>query len=293
MKSTLVTWLFDLASWLPLPILHRIGSALGRLNYLLSRKYALRLRENLGYEWKGRPEVEFRHALRANAGEMGKSINELPWIWRRPLNKVLRSVSAVHGLEHLTAARERGKGIIVLTPHLGCFEMVGLYVAAQMSMTCMYRVPKLFWLDSVIRSGRERGQMKLARTDVGGVRTLLKSLKRGEAIGLLPDQVPGNGEGEWADFFGRPAYTMTLTGRLAEASGASLLLSYCERLPQGAGYEIHFAPLVFVPGLPVTRQLNTALEKVIRACPTQYLWSYNRYKAPAGVLPPETVRGKK
>jgi len=102
----------------------------------------------------------------------------------------------------------------------------------------------------------------------------------------LPDQVPGKGEGEWADFFGRPAYTMTLVGRLAESSGAAVLMAYVERLPKGAGYIIRFTPLEFVPGTPITNQINMALEKVVRACPTQYLWSYNRYKVPAGIAPP-------
>lgn len=295
MKSTLVAYLFDLAARLPLRILHRAGYALGWLTYSLSGKYAARLRENLGHAWKGhawkdRSEADFRRALRANIAEMGKTISELPWLWRRPLDEVLRSVQSIHGLEHFTAARKRGKGIIVLTPHLGSFEVVGLYVAAQMPMTCMYSVPKLTWLDGVIRGGRERGQMKLARADVSGVRALLKALKRGEAIGVLPDQVPGNGEGEWAEFFGRPAYTMTLVGRLAQASGASILLCYGERLPQGAGYKMHYSALEFAPGTPLARQLNAALEAVIRACPTQYLWSYNRYKIPSGALPPDAVQ---
>jgi KDO2-lipid IV(A) lauroyltransferase len=287
MKSTLVAWLFDLLSWLPLRVLHGFGAVLGWLTYLLSGKYAECLRENLGHEWQGKPEADFRKALRANIKEMGKSISELPWIWRRPLDEVVRSVQSVQGLEHFTAARARGRGVIVLTPHLGSFEIVGLYVAAQMPMTCMYRVPKLPWLDGVIRGGRVRGQMQLARADVGGVRTLLKALKRGEAIGLLPDQVPGNGEGEWAPFFGRSAYTMTLAGKIIEASGATVLLSYGERLPQGVGYIIHFSPLEFTADSPAVRQLNAALEKIIRACPEQYLWSYNRYKVPRGVLPPD------
>ena len=129
--------------------------------------------------------------------------------------------------------------------------------------------------------------MRLARTDIGGVRAMFKALKRGEVIGLLPDQVPGNGEGEWAEYFGRPAYTMTLVGRLMEASGATLLMSYSQRLPHGAGYTIHILPLELSSAEPVTRQINAVMEKIIRSCPAQYLWSYNRYKIPAGVLPPQ------
>ncbi len=280
-----------MAAHLPLAVLHRIGRSCGWLVYRLSPGYAARLKENLGYAWQGRPAAELKRILRANVGEMGKSVAELPWIWRRPLGKVLESVRACHGLEYIEAARERGKGVIFLTPHLGCFEITALYMAARMPLTVMYRPPKLAWLDRVMREGRQRGQTTLARTDVAGVRTLYKALKRGEAIGLLPDQVPGNGEGEWADFFGRPAYTMTLVGRMAESSGAAVLLCYGERLPRGRGYVLHFAPLEFDADRSVASQLNAAQEQLIRTCPEQYLWSYNRYKVPAGAQPPVSKEG--
>ncbi len=290
MKAILVTWLFDMAARLPLRALHAVGGLLGRLMYALDRKYAGRLYENLTHEYRGQPAAEFRRVLHANVREMGKSLCELPFVWRRPLEAVLGKVQSCHGLEHLEAARQRGQGIIFLTPHLGCFEIVSLYLAARMPITVMYRPPKLAWLDGVMRAGRLRGQTALARTDVSGVRAMFKALKRGEAIGLLPDQVPGNGEGEWADFFGRPAYTMTLVGRLAESRGATVLMSYGERLPRGAGYVIHFTPMAFAAGQPVARQLNAVLESVIRERPEQYLWSYNRYKIPAGVQPPAGAR---
>ena len=286
MRSSLVVWLFNLAARLPLGALHRLGTLLGWATYWLSGNYARRLRENLGYAMESCPDKDFRKVLNASVAEAGKGVAELPWLWRRPLAEVTASVRACHGWEHVEAARARGKGIVFLTPHLGCFEISATYAAESIPLTVLYRPPKLAWLEQVMRSGRERGQLRLARTDVGGVRLLYKALKRGEAIGLLPDQVPGKGEGEWADFFGRPAYTMTLVGRLAESSGAAVLMAYVERLPKGAGYIIRFTPLEFVPGTPITNQINMALEKVVRACPTQYLWSYNRYKVPAGIAPP-------
>ena len=137
-----------------------------------------------------------------------------------------------------------------------------------------------------MHAGRERGQMKLAAADLGGVRQLLKTLKRGEIIGVLPDQVPGNGEGEWVPFFGRPAYTMTLIGRLIESSGAAVVMCHSERLARGVGYALHFTSLTFNGASSIPRQMNTALEALIRAHPEQYMWSYNRYKVPRGVLPP-------
>lgn len=286
MKARLLAGLFDLLAWLPLRVLHGAGAVMGWIVYGASARYARRLRENLGVAWQELPRAQLDQLRRANIAEMGKAAAELPWLWRSTQGRVLRSVKTVQGQEHLAAARQNGKGVIVLTPHLGSFEIVAHYVAAQMPMTAMYRVPKQSWLDPIVRRGREHAQMKLARADVGGVRTLLKALKRGEAIGILPDQVPGNGEGEWAPFFGRPAYTMTLAGKLIEASGADVLLAYCERLPRGAGFALHFLPLEVQPGLSLARQINAAQERVIRACPAQYLWSYNRYKVPAGVLPP-------
>jgi len=293
MSSSFVAWLFNLISRLPLWALHRIGTVLGWATYLLSRTYAERLRENLGYGLSDRPETDFRKVLRASVSEAGKGVAELPWVWCRPLPKVMSSVRTCHGWEYVETARTQDKGIIFLTPHFGCFEVCATYLAHFMPITALYRPPKLVWLEQVMRSGRERGQMRLARTDVGGVRLLYKALKRGEAIGLLPDQVPGKGEGEWADFFGRPAYTMTLVARLAESSGASVLMTYVERLPHGKGYAIHFKPLEFVPGLPVTQQINAALEEVVRAFPAQYLWSYNRYKTPAGIeLPGKQKAGQ-
>ncbi len=286
MCPSIVVWLFELAAHLPLGALHRLGTLMGWATYLLSGNYARRLRENLRYEMGSCPEKDFHKVLNASIAEAGKGVAELPWLWRRPLAEVAASVKACHGWEHVEAARARGKGIVFLTPHLGCFEVSATYAAESIPITVLYRPPKLAWLEPVMCSGRERGQMRLARTDVGGVRSLYKALKRGEAIGLLPDQVPGKGEGEWADFFGRPAYTMTLVGRLAESSGAAVLMAYAERLPKGAGYVIHITPLEFVSGIPITKQINAALEKVVRACPTQYLWSYNRYKVPAGIEPP-------
>lgn len=282
--------LFDALARLPLSVLHRIGTLLGWITYLSSRRYASRLRENLLNANLACSESELRRLLHANIREMGKGVMELPWVWRKPFGKVVASVKQCYGLEHFEAAHAQGKGVIVLTPHIGCFEVIGLYIAARSPMTCMYRPPRQKFLDTLMHEGRERGQMKLAPTDLGGVRQLLKALKRGEVIGVLPDQVPGNGEGEWALFFGRPAYTMTLIGRLIESSGAVVVMCHSERLPNGGGYALHFTPVSFDAASSIPKQMNAVLEALIRSHPEQYLWSYNRYKIPRGALPPDAVR---
>lgn len=287
-----MVWIFNQLARLPLSVLHRLGTALGWLTYLLSGSYAERLRKNLGHalefmhDCDGHPEADFRSVLRANVSEAGKSVLELPWVWLRPYDEVVASVKQCHGWEHVEAARARGKGVILLTPHFGCFELISLYVAARLPMTSMYSPPSREFLNTLMLKGRERGQMKLAAADLGGVRQMLKALKRDEVIGILPDQVPGNGEGEWTPFFGRPAYTMTLIGRLIESSDAAVVMCHSLRLPHGEGYALHFTPLSFDASASIPGQINAAMEAVIRSCPEQYLWSYNRYKVPRGVQPP-------
>ncbi len=282
--------LFDVLARLPLPLLHRIGALLGWVVYLTSGRYAARLRENLRRSGIAGSERELRKLLHANIREMGKGVLELPWVWRRPLAQVVASIRQCHGWEHFEAAHAQGKGVIMLTPHIGCFEVISLCIASRLPMTCMYRPPRWKFLDILMHEGRERGQMQLAPTDLGGVRQLLKALKRGQVIGVLPDQAPGNGEGEWAPFFGRAAYTMTLVGRLMQASKAPVVMCHSERLPHGEGYVLHFSPLHLDPAGSVPQQMNALLEQVIRTCPAQYLWSYNRYKVPRGALPPDAVK---
>jgi KDO2-lipid IV(A) lauroyltransferase len=169
---------------------------------------------------------------------------------------------------------------------MGAFEVAAQYAASRMPITVIYRRPKVAWLEPLMRAGRERANVRLVPADVRGVRELFKALARGEAVGFLPDQVPGAGEGEWSEFFGRPAYTMTLAAKLAARDNVACFLAFARRLPRGAGYSILVQPLGPArPGERATRRLNRALEELVRLCPEQYLWGYNRYKRPAGAKP--------
>lgn len=281
MQARILSTLFALAARLPLATNHALGALLGYAVYWLSPSYARRLRENLaGAGLAAQPGT-----LRANIRETGKGMLELPWVWQRPYEEVLAKVRRCDGWQHVETAHTNGRGVIFLTPHLGCFEMLSLYIAKHYPMTSLYRPPRQAFLDRMMKTGRQRGQATLAPADMSGVRLLLKALKRGECIGMLPDQAPGNGEGTWTPFFGRPAYTMTLFGRLLSATGATAILCVSERLPAGAGYALRFEPLAFDAERPTEPQLNAVLERAILALPAQYLWSYNRYKVPHGAPP--------
>ena len=282
--------IFRLLALLPLSWFHTTGILLGWAVYLASPRYAARLRENLAQSGLGGNDAAgIRKLLHQCIAESGKGVMELIPIWFGKPEKVAALVRDCRGWEHVEAGLARGKGVIFLTPHLGCFEISALYAAQHFPMTVLYRPPKLAWLAALMIAGRARGQLTLAPADLRGVRILLRALKRGQAIGLLPDQAPGVGEGVWADFFGRPAYTMTLPGRLAETGGATVLMAFARRLPQGQGYAITIQPVVESPPADASaaaQKLNLAVEDLVRGCPQQYLWSYNRYKAPAGAEKP-------
>jgi len=258
---------------------------LGWLAYHASPSYANRLRENLYKSGVWQSREKFKQLLEVNVLEAGKASAELPWIWFRPQAESARSVQKVSGWDVVEAARRKGRGLILLTPHIGCFEIISQYLSLQFPLTALYRSPRYAMLEPAMLAGRTRPSMRLAPADVTGVRILLKALKHGEAIGILPDQVPAQGDGEWADFFGRPAYTMTLAARLAKRADTPVVITYAIRLPHGTGYELSFEPMPpCEPGESPTRQLNRALENVIRRFPEQYMWSYNRYKGPAGTV---------
>lgn len=273
--------LFRWSARLPLAVLHMLGALLGWLAYLGSPTYRRRFNENVA-----QAGIAPRQARRAIA-EAGKLATELPWLWLRPRAQKLPKIQW-QGVEHLEAALALGKGVVFMTPHVGSFEVVPQAHAARFSekygaMTILYKPSKFAWLDDLLKAARSAPGLEAAPTTTGGVRMILKSLKQGRVVGMLPDQVPGEGQGVWAPFFGRPAYTMTLALRLARQSGAPMLVALGDRLPWGRGYVIHVHPL----HLPLDQgdtvaaaALNAAMEDLIRQRPGMYLWSYARYKQP-------------
>lgn len=269
----LIYALFRILGLLPLPLLHALGVALGWLVYGVDRRYRARFCENIAL-------IGADRRLRRRAiGEAGKSITELAAIWGRSEAAVLRLVREVRGWDAIERCGDRG--IVFLTPHLGCFEIASIFIAARRDLTVLYRKPKLAWLAPVMQAGRARRGVSLAPADLSGVKMLLKSLKTQRSVGILPDQVPSSGDGAWSSFFNRPAYTMTLPARLAAQTGAAVVMVAAERLKRGRGYRLHFEAIELPPDLEAAVAfINQTVENWAKRFPEQYLWSYNRYKAP-------------
>jgi Kdo2-lipid IVA lauroyltransferase/acyltransferase len=268
--------LFRILSILPLWLMHGLGWLMGWVVFGVSGVYRSRFLANArqaGYapaQWTGA------------VGQAGCLVTELPRLWLgRPVK--------IHwdGAQHVEAALARGKGIVFLTPHLGCFEITAQAYArrfgSRQPMTVLFRPARQIWLRAFIASARLRPGLNTAPTTMAGVKQLLKALRQGQSVGLLPDQVPPHGLGVWAPFFGQLAYTMTLSARLAQQSGAAVLVAWGERLAWGRGYTVHVKP--FAEELPAdavlaATEINQAMEQLVAERPQQYLWGYARYKQP-------------
>ena len=305
-----MAFLFKILSLLPLWVAHGVGWVLGWLAWSLSSSYRARLRENAdqagvsqGARWR-------------SIGAAGQQVAELPRLWfGKPVPITL------HNTELVDEALARGPGIVFLTPHLGCFEIMAQAYANRYGIdgsgtdqsparpgrpiTVLFRPPRKAWLTELVSQARVRPGLATAPTSLAGVKQMIKALKKGESVGLLPDQVPPMGQGVWSPFFGRNAYTMTLAVRLALQTDATILIAWGKRLSWGRGYAVHVLPLAtrvqsrsgsgqakeppnvskgasgLAPDLEgAVRQVNAAMETLIRTCPEQYLWGYARYKQP-------------
>ena len=279
------------AGRLPLPVLHRAGAALGWLLWLIPNPVRRKARATLCLVIT-RFDAKTRHALpRAALIEAGKSVFEVCRIWSGDAAATLDLVTAIDGLEVFEAALARGKGVIIAAPHLGCWELLNFWLCSRTPIAIAYRPPRHAALEPLLVRARGALAAEQVRAEgASGVRTRFRRLAQGGVVGILPDQQPKMGEGEFAPCFGTPALTMVLLSRLAQRTGATVLFAFAERLPRGSGYRLHFLPAppgIADPELPVAvAALNLGIESCVRIAPAQYQWHYKRYS----IRPPGDTR---
>ncbi len=272
----MLRWFRFFSLW-PLWALHALGSLGGWLAWCFSSPYRQRFLDNARQAGLG-----WRAVWRA-VGQAGRMSAELPrlWLGRTPPLTWADDRAAV-------AAYASGQGVLFLTPHMGCFEITAQALAQRFSaqhgpLTVLYRPARHAGLNEVMTLARQRPGLEAVPTTLAGVRQMIKALRLGRAVGLLPDQVPPEGMGQWAPFFGQSAYTMTLAARLALQTGAQVVLIWGERLSWGRGYRLHTQPLGHALSDDLDTavvQINQAMEALILQCPSQYIWGYARYKNP-------------
>jgi len=277
-------WIFSL---LPLPVVHFIGTVIGWFFYLIPNKRRSTTITNLDLCFPEMSAAQRKKLVRRSLIEAGKGVAETGGVWLWSHDRALRLIRKVSGRELLDKIMTSGKGCIIASPHIGTWEIAGLYCSLLYPMTSLYRPPPLAGMNNLMRYARERAGAKLVPTDRNGVKLLLAALKNGETIGILPDQDPSSGVGVFAPFFGIQAKTMTLLSKLANKTGSGVLICYAERLPYGRGYHIHFSEtsgdVADSDAIKSCTAINMQVEKCVRELPEQYLWCYKRFRSrPAG-----------
>jgi KDO2-lipid IV(A) lauroyltransferase len=288
LREPLVKILVHTLSRVPLSANRAFGAWLGKMTYRFS-KHSRHLAEvNLRHCF---PELNARQReelARSSLIESGKALSELAPLWTWPMDKLLPLAVEVEGEEAFATALEAGKGAIVLAPHLGSWELgswefLGIHVSNRYPMTNMYRPPQIKALEPFMLAGRQRSGNKIVPTDLQGVRALIKALRQGSVIGILPDQDPGLEGGRFAPFFGVQANTMTLLSKIAVKTGAPVFTCYAERLPADKGYKVVFsaadAGIYSADEEQALSAMNAEVEKVVRVLPSQYQWSYHRFRS--------------
>ena len=286
----MIRFLLWLMSLLPLSWLYAVGAWGGRMVYRFDRTYAQRLAENAAQAGYDAPEFWLK-----NASESGRGGAELAYLWSDEVTQLLPQIK-VSGWEAVEQLRAQGRGMVMLTPHMGAFELLSLWIGQRVPFMAMYRQPKFAEAEAVMLAGRERLGVQMATADLKGVRMLLRHLKLGHVVGLLPDQVPsGQGEFVLVDWFGRPAKTMTLPIKLLHQAKAGLVLMFAKRVDAPHRFELYFE-VVDVPNsgdvVADVQTLNHHMERLIRMAPEQYLWNYNRYKGAPFVTPSTPEHGE-
>lgn len=274
--------LFRLMSWLPFSWLRWMGRVLGRCLLLTSNRSHSVTAENIAACFPALTASEQQHRVALSLQNLGMTALEMPYVWCRSPATVLSKIESVDGLSHLEQALNDGKGVIILGPHIGNWELIGLYLGQRYPMTIMYQPPANPALEDIIIRSRERAGAKLVPTNTSGVKAQLRALKKGELVGVLPDQVPPPESGDFAPFFGVPALTPTMTYNLLNRTGAKAIFAVVKRNLQRDTFQLQFmaAPeTIYSDDQQQSLQgLNHGVEQCVLMAPEQYQWEYKRFK---------------
>jgi len=281
MQLLLTRAMLRLGTVLPLFALQGLGVCAGWLGSVLPNRPRQLTERNLELCFPEWPVRERRRNVRRSLAEDGKSIAELGAFWRRSRRRVLALVRDVEGLERLERVLAEGRGAILAGPHLGAWELAGLWLSTRGRMATLYRPPHSREFESLMVQSRGRFGARQVPAGRRGLRELIRELKAGAMVAILPDQLPSGGQGEFAPFFGIQAYTMTLLPRLAQRTGVPVLLAWAERLPRGRGFRMRIDEPWEVDGetsmAEAVAELNRRVEAAVRVAPLQYQWSYKRF----------------
>jgi len=267
---------------LSLPMNHRVGAIVGWLAWTCKTSLRTVTEINLDLCFPEWSEQQKQRVGKASLIHTGKALSESFWLWKRPIDEVARKITIVEGEQLLRDAQQSSAGVLAATPHLGSWEVCCIPLITDGPVTCLYQPPRNTIMEPITISGRMNLGAKPTPLDPGGIKHVLRQLKHGELVGLLPDQEPDEQNGHFAPLFGVSANTMTLLAKFANKTGARVLFCFAERLPKGRGWQIRYRlPSDNIDSTDkslATAALNATVEQCISTCPEQYLWNYKRFR---------------
>ncbi len=290
MSSKLIRLFFRLLSFLSLRQAQRLGRLLGGLAWRFGGRSADTTRKNLRACFPELSDSEIETLGRQSLRETGATALEIPLMWEWPVERCLALIREIEGEELLAQYRAGQKGLLLLAPHLGNWELAGLFFASRYRMAALYSPPNQAGFEQYMTRVRSRSGSELVATDRRGIARLFSILREGGVVGILPDQTPRREGGEFAPFFGIPATTMTLSSKLIHKTGARPLMTYAQRLADGRGFRIVIReadPAIASEDMAESlAALNRSVEQCIAEAPAQYQWEYKRFRRTAPGEPP-------
>ncbi|VAW68641.1 Lipid A biosynthesis lauroyl acyltransferase [hydrothermal vent metagenome] len=288
MKFFLLKLALSILSKLQLKTIHRLGRIIGKLTWITNSRIRKIAEKNIDFCFPELNSRQQKELVQNILNETGKVILETGKMWRSPAEDTLMLVKECENVHLILQAQQQGRGVILAAPHYGSWEIIGLYCAKHYPFTCMYAPMGIPPVDQLIRQARQRTGANIIATDLSGIRSMSKALKRNELVGILPDQSPQE-NGIFVPFFGHPCYTMTLLPKLAKKTNAVVLYTYAQRLPDSSGYKIVFREGTDLAAMELKQaciEMNRDIEKLIRETPHQYQWTYKRFKRRPEGAPP-------
>jgi len=281
-KAKLVIVLLKLLASLSLKNAQRLGAWIGRILWMGDSRSTRVTKENIELCFPELTAIEQQQLIKNSLLETGKLFSEFGMVWEWPTEKTLSLIRSVEGKEHLDAIVEKGKGVIVLAPHHGNWEMVGLYLSTLRPMAALYKPPKIKALEEYMSAVRGRHGSELVPTNKRGVIRLFSILSSQGMVGILPDQVPGGNGGVLAPFMGIPANTVKLVARLINRTDCEVVSLCAIRLPNAEGFNMVFRPAdpeIYSDDVDTSvAALNRSIECCVKDHPEQYQWEYKRFK---------------
>ena len=266
-------------SILPLRANHFLGSLIGKFIYHFNSDAKRVSIQNIALCFPELSQQERDALVKQSLIETGKGLTESGLVWNESFNDNAKYIRRFIGKEHLDSTEKT----ILLTPHIGCWEITGRVIACDRALTFLYKPLNKSGQDAYLFERRNQGNLTMASADRSGVLKLQRAMAKGHLIGILPDQDPGKEGGLMAPFFNQSVNTMTLLAKLTKKNNAKVIILWAKRLDKGRGFDLIAEPIDILSGakniFEQVSKMNSAIEALVRQCPEQYLWSYRRFKS--------------